>query len=82
MLNDNFLHQMTIFYIKWWFLEIGVFGSLIILWKCHSWTESIQVEQQKEKQESIRLIFIEGYLFDVSEMKRLDKIRISCDVVP
>jgi len=40
------------------------------------------VEQQKEKQESIRLIFIEGYLFDVSEMKRLDKIRISCDVVP
>jgi len=30
-------------------LEIGVFGSLRILWKCRSWTESIRVEQQKEE---------------------------------
>jgi len=29
------------------FLEIEVFGILIMLWKCHSCTESIQVEQQK-----------------------------------
>jgi len=29
--------------------EIGMFSLLIILWKCHSWTESIHVEQQKEE---------------------------------
>jgi len=27
-------------------------------------------------------IFIKGFLFHVSEMKRLDKFLISCDVVP
>ena len=45
MSNDKFLYQMIIFYVKWRFLEIGVFGLLIIFWKCHSWTERIQVEQ-------------------------------------
>jgi len=30
MPNDNFLYQVNIFYIKWWFLEIEVFGLLII----------------------------------------------------
>ena len=39
---------MIIFYTKWLFLEIGVFGlGLIILWKCHIWIERIQVEQKK-----------------------------------
>jgi len=31
---------MIIIDFKWWFLEIEVFGILIILWKCYSWTES------------------------------------------
>jgi len=43
-------YTRIIFYTKWWFLEIevGLFGLLIILWKYRSWTESIQVEQQKK----------------------------------
>ena len=42
---------MIIFYNKWWFLEIevGLFGLLIVLWKYHSWTEIIQMEQQKKE---------------------------------
>jgi len=42
---------MIIFYTKWWFLEIevGLFGLLTILWKHHSWTESMQVEKQKKE---------------------------------
>ena len=39
---------MKIFYTKWLFLEIEVFGLSRFLWKSHSWTESIQEEQQKE----------------------------------
>ena len=44
-------YTMIIFYAKWWFLEIEVdlFGLLIILWKYHISTESIQVEQQKKE---------------------------------
>jgi len=41
--NDNFLYQIMIF--RDW---SRLFGISIILWKCHSWTESIQVEQQRE----------------------------------
>jgi len=40
---------MTMFSTFGKFLEIGIFSLLIILWKCHSWTESIQVEQHKEE---------------------------------
>jgi len=29
-------------------LEIEALGLLIILWKCDSWTESIQVDLRKE----------------------------------
>ena len=55
--KSKFLYQMItfysmiIFYAKWWFLEIevGLFGVLIIiLWKYHSSTESIQVEHQNK----------------------------------
>ena len=40
---------MIILSIKWLFLDIGMFSLLIILWKCHSLAESIQVEQKKEE---------------------------------
>jgi len=30
------------------FREIEVFDLLIISWKCYSWTESSQVEQEEE----------------------------------
>ena len=40
---------MTILSTKWWFLEIAMFSLLIILWKCHSLAESIQMEQKKEE---------------------------------
>ena len=50
MPNDNILYHDN-FYTKWWYLEIevGLFGLLTIIWKHHSWIESIQVEQQKKE---------------------------------
>jgi len=30
-------------------IEVGLFGVLIILWKYHSWTESIHMGQEKKE---------------------------------